>query len=341
MNSKKMVVFHLSNIEQYYGEFNENTKLKMLRSYLKDISHYSNFKFMFNAELCQDEEVSIREICKGSSNFNFLLKVLLGNTNNSTTTLSSTFKENLLLSSGKKTKSVENLELTDDFTRLSNINQELTIENFDLKNIIQENEIKLFQFQKENSSLNNIINELNNKFATLQKTYDNLLTQNLSTNKQLEIIKVDYSNIEIAYKELIEKTEREKNLINNLNKKKSVIISQEYTPSPNKRKSNFINLENSVDGSIVLSTEKNTSNQKKSILIKPSVANGRMSKFIQDKSLKRGDIKMSNSLNKKSSLQPNGSVVPDFKINLQSMIKSYSLEALRRHNLRLDNFKKM
>ncbi len=337
-----MVVFHISNIEQYYGEFNESTKLKMLRSYLKDISHYSNFKFMFNAELCHDEEISIRDICRGSSNFNFLLKVLLGNMNNSTTTtLTSTFKENLLLS-GKKTKSVENFELTDDITRLSNINQELTKENFDLKNSIKENEVKLFQYQKEFSNLNNIIDDLNNKMATLQKTYDNLLTQNLSTNKQFEMMKIDYSHLELAYKDLLEKSEREKNFIQNMNKKKSVRIPQEFTPSPNKRKSNFINLENSVDGNIVLSTEKSLPNQKKSILVRQSVLKLRKSKYVRDKSkVSSGDKNVSYSANKKTSLQPNGLVPEDFKINPQSMIKSYSLETLRRKNFKLENFKKM
>jgi hypothetical protein len=95
MNKKKSVIFYISNNKQFYSEFHENTKVRMLKSYVKDISHIEDFQLMLNGEVLQDDEISLREI---SYTRNDLVFKVVQQANSAITELTGEFtKENNLL----------------------------------------------------------------------------------------------------------------------------------------------------------------------------------------------------------------------------------------------------
>ncbi len=66
MNKKKRVIFFVNSNLQYSAEFNENMKVKMLKSYFKDVSHFDKFSFITqkNNNVC--DEQALKDICQGS-----------------------------------------------------------------------------------------------------------------------------------------------------------------------------------------------------------------------------------------------------------------------------------
>ena len=63
MNRKRRVTFNVNSSLQYSAEFHENTKLKMLKSYFKDVSHIDKFNLMnSNSTYLNNDESSIRDI---------------------------------------------------------------------------------------------------------------------------------------------------------------------------------------------------------------------------------------------------------------------------------------
>ena len=64
MNKKKTVILHVSHNEQYFGEFYENTKIRMIKSFLKDVSHSNKFKLTCNGNSCNNDEISLKEMSR-------------------------------------------------------------------------------------------------------------------------------------------------------------------------------------------------------------------------------------------------------------------------------------
>lgn len=75
MNKKKHVVFSLNNQKQFYGEFHENSKIRLIKAYFRDISHIDEFNFLYNGEYIQDDEISLRDVINYSSKINIVLNV--------------------------------------------------------------------------------------------------------------------------------------------------------------------------------------------------------------------------------------------------------------------------
>lgn len=75
MNRKKQVVFCLNNLKQFYGEFHENSKIRLIKAYFRDISHIEDFNLIYNNEYIQDEEISLKDVINGSSKTNIVLNV--------------------------------------------------------------------------------------------------------------------------------------------------------------------------------------------------------------------------------------------------------------------------
>ena len=67
MNKKKHVIFYFNNQKQFYGEFHENSKLRLIKAYLRDISHIGEFNTIFNGETLINEELSLKEIINNKS----------------------------------------------------------------------------------------------------------------------------------------------------------------------------------------------------------------------------------------------------------------------------------
>jgi hypothetical protein len=110
MNKKKYVIFHITNTRQYFAEFHENTKIKMVKAYLKDVSHLENISLMINGVMYSNDELTLREIVPNS--YEIIFRVVVGNVMND---VDETLKENFQL---KK----ENKELQNQIDFLKNEN---------------------------------------------------------------------------------------------------------------------------------------------------------------------------------------------------------------------------
>ena len=65
MNRRKRVIFYINSDLQYSTEFNENTKIKMIKSYLKDVSHLEKFSLTHsNQNTC--DELTINHYSNGN-----------------------------------------------------------------------------------------------------------------------------------------------------------------------------------------------------------------------------------------------------------------------------------
>jgi hypothetical protein len=76
MNRKKSVIFYISNNKQYYCEFHENTKLRMIKSYIKDVGHIDNFQLITNGEILKNDEIAIKEIISHHNKNDLVIKVV-------------------------------------------------------------------------------------------------------------------------------------------------------------------------------------------------------------------------------------------------------------------------
>ncbi len=75
MNRKKQVLFCLYNQKQFFGEFHENSKIRLIKAYFRDISHIEEFNLIYNNEYIQDEEISLKDVINGSSKTNIIFNI--------------------------------------------------------------------------------------------------------------------------------------------------------------------------------------------------------------------------------------------------------------------------
>jgi hypothetical protein len=76
MNKKKSVIFHINNNKQFFSEFHENTKIKMLKAYLKDIAHIEDFNLVINGQIVNDDEVIIKDLLTHHSKNELFFKIV-------------------------------------------------------------------------------------------------------------------------------------------------------------------------------------------------------------------------------------------------------------------------
>jgi len=62
MNKKKNVIFNLNNHKQYFGEFHENSKIKLIKAYFRDISNIIDYNIVYNNEYLCDDEISLKDV---------------------------------------------------------------------------------------------------------------------------------------------------------------------------------------------------------------------------------------------------------------------------------------
>jgi hypothetical protein len=215
MNKKKTVIFHLNNKNQYFGEFNENAKLWMIKSFFKDVSHVNKFKFLYNGEWCQHDDLTLRELTRGKQSYEILIIVY-------------PYDEDELDNAEEflKTHKEKQNEKSNKSFKLqthNNINDNLLQENNSLKLKISNYEevIRSLNSDNENLQLNNI--ELNNKLSNLQKCFENLSDCNMSLNKHIEQLKFEKHDLEAMYKNLRSKFENYRS--SNLKKSQNITFS--------------------------------------------------------------------------------------------------------------------
>lgn len=62
MNKKRRVIFYINPSLQYTSEFHENSRVKMVKSYLKDISHIEKFILTTSTSSNFNDESTLKEI---------------------------------------------------------------------------------------------------------------------------------------------------------------------------------------------------------------------------------------------------------------------------------------
>ena len=62
MHKKKNIIFYLNKQTQYLGSFHENSKIKYIKAYFRDISNISEFNLIYNNEVILDEEISLKNL---------------------------------------------------------------------------------------------------------------------------------------------------------------------------------------------------------------------------------------------------------------------------------------
>jgi hypothetical protein len=98
MIRKKNVIFHLTNTKQYFAEFHENTKIRMIKAYLKDVSHLENINLMVNGILYNNDELTLRDVAP--NNYEIVFRVVINKNEESNS--EEIMKENHLLRSENK-----------------------------------------------------------------------------------------------------------------------------------------------------------------------------------------------------------------------------------------------
>jgi len=222
MHKKKTVIFNINSWEQFFGEFHENTKIRMMKSYFKDVSHINNFRFFYNGESINNDEISLKDLSsKSTSQVLIRVSIYTSHSNNELA------EQNLYISdldkNGRSGACIINCG-ADNQTEINfhNHQDEIIKENYELNYHISELNIHISSIQEENSNLIKEINELNLKLITMQKAYEITLNQNFNSNRMIEQIKLDYENL----LELHKKTSEKLNRIENSPKKKSSLVER-------------------------------------------------------------------------------------------------------------------
>ena len=100
MNRKRRVIFYINPNLQYTSEFHENTKIKMIKSYLKDVSHIEQFKLISNNSSNIQDDSALKEINALSKEIFFrVIKVLDQNSIENESHIEELLKENIQLNS--------------------------------------------------------------------------------------------------------------------------------------------------------------------------------------------------------------------------------------------------
>jgi hypothetical protein len=222
MSRRKTVVFHINHQKQIFGEFHENTKVKMIKSYFKDVSHINcHFDLNINGNTINNDELMLIDINKKDNRL--LFRVILyseenGQENNS-----------LLHSQSKsyfsKTNKILDLSMSEEKKpplHFQNNQEELLMELHNLSTLNEHNTIKISSMENEILTLHSYIEEQNNKLMFLQKSLETMSLQNLNANKFIEQLKQEYAEIEERYRLCKESNERLEKLMFSMNMAKPI-----------------------------------------------------------------------------------------------------------------------
>lgn len=75
MNRKKHVIFSLSNQKQFHGQFHENSKIKLIKAYFRDISHIYGYNLIYDDDIIIDDELSLKEIINYSNKSHIVFNI--------------------------------------------------------------------------------------------------------------------------------------------------------------------------------------------------------------------------------------------------------------------------
>lgn len=368
MLKKKTIIFHVNNQEQYYGEFHINTKIRMLKSFFKDVSHMSQFKFIYNGDVVNNDELTVREMTRGSNSYEALIKISQ-HTNNSYIEGGGNLNISMLnLNNASSVGSINMPNLGANINQVNN-NEELIRENYLLSTKVQEFEAENANLREQNESLFNELEDMRAKLAMVQKAYENAAMQNVNANKVIEGLKNEYQILENNYNIVKEKLERYQNaptrkslLINSGNNFSNVGNNVNMTTysniapnetTPNATNNNILNTsikrKSNILGSRVLTPDRFPNSAKKSIVSRTSLSSSNANKRGSLGIGKENGASM-NNLNisrekKKSSLQSekivNGYNTADAKSTSISLAETYSVDLLKKTNSQLFSFKLM
>lgn len=194
MSKRKTIIFYVNNQEQYYGEFHENTKIKMIKSYFKDIAHIHSFNINYNGNAVINEELKLCQLKKsGTIGDKIIFKVTPNSNLNQSCSVgnmldfSITPVKNELMDSRTIEKFLPRVRSMGDMP-VKNNDEEM--EQLKTKNDELEQKLKNMEqiYDKEKEELIRKINELNEKLQICQN--ENGVLQNLNIENKTIIDKL-------------------------------------------------------------------------------------------------------------------------------------------------------
>ena len=63
MNSRKTIVFIINNKKQVFTEFNENTQVGFLKTYVRDITKFDKFNLLYGGNVLKNDLLKIKKLC--------------------------------------------------------------------------------------------------------------------------------------------------------------------------------------------------------------------------------------------------------------------------------------
>ncbi len=71
MIKRKNVIFHVNKQTQHFGSFHENSKIKYIKAYFRDISNISEFNLVYNNEVVLDQDITLKSLSSNKTEILF------------------------------------------------------------------------------------------------------------------------------------------------------------------------------------------------------------------------------------------------------------------------------
>lgn len=74
MIKRKNVIFYLNKQIQHSSSFHENSKIRYLKAYFRDITNISEFNFIINNKVILDEEITLKSLSSNKAEIIFYVE---------------------------------------------------------------------------------------------------------------------------------------------------------------------------------------------------------------------------------------------------------------------------
>ena len=268
LTSKKTVVFIINSEKMIFTEFNDNTKIKTLKKYIRQHLNNKYIDLLYNGHIINNE-LNLNDLCK----YNQKIKRLFLQVINILEAKRKKEEENKIKNYKKEINELKNnnLNLSNELLKLKKENSEKKLENNNsaqkcknINEIYQKQEKEINELKSELTKIKDNINEINNINININKS--KYLIEN---NNKFEIIsnktiKKSNSIVFLATTYTITGKNSAKNLIDNKKQLTSNILKKpkssniEYISINSINNESFNNSERRIDSNTTTSTKKET-----------------------------------------------------------------------------------
>lgn len=208
MNSRKTIVFIIDNDKQLYSQFNENSPIRFLRTFVRDAMRLDSFQLVYNGITIKNDTLKLRQVIANNDNssqskilFHVITKPeekVFSNISCNTSIMNECImckhyrNELIELQNENTSLKEENAKLNDQLKKLNSIHE--TNDN-DFKQLFQTYKEL---YQKEKTAKENLLQQMkrNNDYNNINNNNYNYIT---TTNNSIEINHINtISHIDIS-----------------------------------------------------------------------------------------------------------------------------------------------